>query len=106
RRLRVAVETLAAGRRRLEREPSHYLIRVHRLRAGARFVAFDPLARLEAEGTLLEVATGEAVCELDAPRPARHLPPLRVTLIQAVTKGDKLARVVRDATALGVTGIV
>ncbi|HLV20845.1 MAG TPA: RsmE family RNA methyltransferase [Polyangiaceae bacterium] len=104
--LRVPVEGLAAGRQTLDRETSHYLLRVHRLRQGARFLAFDPRARIEAEGSLLEVVAGEAVCAFDAPRAAMNVPPWRVLLIQAVAKGDKLDRVIRDATALGAAQIV
>lgn len=103
--LRVAVDGLTAGERALDDDAAHYVSRVHRLAAGASFVAFDPSARLEADATVLEVTRREVRCRLESPRPARLLGLPGVTLVVCATKGDKLDEVVRAATALGASTV-
>lgn len=100
--LRVPLDDLRPGRRALDRDTQRYVSRVHRLDAGDRFVAFDPLARIEADATLL--SHDEAV--LSEPRAATHVANRPVTLIQALAKGSKVADVVRDATELGATRVI
>ncbi|MEB2313284.1 MAG: RsmE family RNA methyltransferase [Sorangiineae bacterium] len=104
--VRVAVEGLAAGERVLDPEASHYLVRVHRLRAGDAFVAFDPSAELEADAVLSSDDARGARMVVEASRPASRRVPFRVTLLQGLGKGDKLEQVVRDATALGARRVV
>jgi 16S rRNA (uracil1498-N3)-methyltransferase len=89
----------------LDEAASRYVARVHRLGVGARLVVFDPEARVEADAAVTEV--GRRVrCLVDVVRPARAIATTRVTLVQALGKGDKPEQVVRDATALGVERIV
>ncbi len=103
--MRVALADLSAGERVLASAAARYLTVVHRLRAGARFVAFDPEARLEAEAEI--VAAGSQLrVRLDPPRPARALPDRPVTVIYAASKGSKIDDVLRDATELGATRFV
>lgn len=104
--LRAPVSKLVAGECVLSPETSRYLVRVHRLRAGEAFVAFDVDARLEADATLIDADPKRARVRLSAPRPARVTSPLPVTLLWAIGKGSKPDAVVRDATALGVERIV
>jgi 16S rRNA (uracil1498-N3)-methyltransferase len=100
------VSNLAPGERQLEREAGHYLARVHRLGAGDTFVAFDPVARLEAAGVIVGFL-GEAVSvRLGETEPARAVPPFDVTLVQCAGKGDKMDDVVRATTALGVGRVI
>ncbi len=99
--LRLALEGLQEGERELSREARKYL-RVRRLEKGDAFVAFDPVARLEAEGVVL--AAGRV--SLQAPRAASALPSSPIVVIQCTCKGGKLDQVVRDATELGATCIV
>jgi 16S rRNA (uracil1498-N3)-methyltransferase len=99
--LRVPMEALEAGERDLDPEQARYLVRVHRLRAGDRFLAFDPKRALECEG---EVLSARRV-RLGEPRAAA--PALRaITWIHGCPKGDKPDAIVRDATELGATRIV
>jgi 16S rRNA (uracil1498-N3)-methyltransferase len=100
------VASLAEGARVLPRDSSLYIARVHRLRAGDPILAFDPEQATEAEGRVVSVDEGRVQVELSTVRAARAVSPVRVTLLQAVVKGDKLDHIVRDATALGVTRIV
>jgi len=104
--VRAPIAKLAAGRRALPREASHYLCRVLRLREGDRFVAFDPEARVEASA-VVEVASGDAAeVTIDEVRPAAVLATAPVVLVYALAKGDKVDAVVRDACELGATKIL
>ena len=104
--MRVYVPELSAGQRKLDADASKYVSRVHRLGPGDRFVAFDPEARLEADAEIVSVDGRRVVVLLSQPREARVLAAVEVTLLQGIGKGDKLDRVVRDATALGAARIV
>lgn len=104
--LRVPLGPLAPGLVALPPETARYLTRVHRLRPGDRFLAFDPERALEAEATLASADRGGVAASLEAVRAASLIPRRRVTLIQCVGKGDKLDAVVRDATELGATRVI
>jgi 16S rRNA (uracil1498-N3)-methyltransferase len=89
----------------LEDATARYVVRVHRLRAGDRFIAFDPEARVEADVEI--VSTGRSVrCRVEPLRAAPRVLRSGVTLLQSLGKGDKPEQVIRDATALGVERIV
>jgi len=104
--IRCAVVPLREGRHTLEPEVARYLLRVHRLRQGDAFIAFDPEARVEALARLVTDHPKAPVCEIATPVAATLVSTLPVTLLQALGKGDKLDRVVRDATQLGAQRIV
>lgn len=103
---RVPLADLAAGERVLQDDAAHYVTRVRRLARGDTFVAFDPVAALEADATVLEATRDRVLCRLEAPRPGYVPDGPRVTLIQCAGKGDKIEEVIRSATALGATAIV
>jgi 16S rRNA (uracil1498-N3)-methyltransferase len=104
--LRVPLSSIASGVAPLPPEAAHYVVRVHRLRPGDRLVVFDPDQAIEAEATLIEASPRGAAAEIGPLRPASLTPRRRMTLIQAVGKGDKMDAIVRDATELGVTRII
>jgi 16S rRNA (uracil1498-N3)-methyltransferase len=106
RRVRCALVPLGQGRLKLPAEASRYLLKVHRLRVGQQFLAFDPEAQLEADARLIDDHHGGATCEIGVPRAATLISTSPVTLFQALGKGDKVERVIRDATQLGVRRIV
>jgi 16S rRNA (uracil1498-N3)-methyltransferase len=103
RRFTLPPDQLADGRVTFDADESRHLARVLRLRPGDTLLATDGAGReftvrLEsvgdrATGTILAEATGVAVS------------PLAITLIQGVPKGDKMERIVRAATELGVAGV-
>jgi 16S rRNA (uracil1498-N3)-methyltransferase len=105
-RVRVHLSGLVAGERVLDEAATKYLVRVHRLAPGDGFVAFDPEARSEADGEIVDDRGKRARVRLSDPRAAAARAPFAVTLLQAFGKADKIDRVVRDATALGVARIV
>jgi 16S rRNA (uracil1498-N3)-methyltransferase len=100
--VRVPILGLREGEHPLEAPASHYLVAVHRLRAGDTFVAFDPKRGLEADGTLVD----PHVARFTALMPARLVAASPVTWVQALPKGEKMDGIVRDATELGATRIV
>jgi 16S rRNA (uracil1498-N3)-methyltransferase len=104
--LRVPVESLGVGEYALDRDASNYVLRVHRIRPGQLLVLFDPTHGTEALATLLRATAKTATCRIDAIVDSRAVPTHAVTLLQALSKGDKIDRVIRDATALGVGQIV
>jgi 16S rRNA (uracil1498-N3)-methyltransferase len=106
--VRAPVPGLTEGTRTLDRETSHYLCRVLRLRAGDAFVAFDPTGATRRESdALLDVASGDAaVAVFSAPRAPRVVAAAPLVLLYGLAKGDKVDAVVRDATELGATRLV
>ena len=76
-----------------------------RLGAGARVLVFD------GRGTqyLARIATAakdSVTLSLLEPAPSASEPRVRLTLAQAVLKGDKMDAVVRDATMMGVSAVI
>ncbi|HKO50952.1 MAG TPA: RsmE family RNA methyltransferase, partial [Polyangiaceae bacterium] len=98
---RVPLPGLEPGERKLDPKTAHYLCDVLRLRAGERFIAFDPDTQLEADARLATSEEG-VYCGIGALREAARSPETGIVLVQALGKGDKTEQVVRSATALGV----
>jgi len=104
RRFTIAPERIDGGRVVFDRDESHHLARVLRLRSGDTVTAADGAGREytvrletvgeEATGTVLGVTSRETES------------PLRITLVQSVPKGDKMEAIVRAATELGVARVV
>ena len=89
----------------LSAEESGHLVRVLRLGAGARVLVFDGrgaqyLARIAT------AAKDSVTLSLLEPAPPAPEPRVRLTLAQAVLKGDKMDAVVRDATMMGVSAVI
>jgi 16S rRNA (uracil1498-N3)-methyltransferase len=79
---------------------------VLRLAEGERFVAFDPNEHVEADVTVLVAAADAARVRVDALRAPDVVAGADLVLVYALSKGDKVDAVVRDATELGATRIV
>jgi 16S rRNA (uracil1498-N3)-methyltransferase len=82
-----------------------HLSRVLRLGAG------DVINVLDGRGKSYEAAIdllrkGEIVCRIVAELPAPARPPLRVTLVQGLPKGDKMDFVIQKGTELGVSRVI
>lgn len=85
--------------------PAGHLLRVLRLGVGDACVlfngdGFDYPARIVAAGKR------DASVVLDAPRAPGNESPLRIVLLQAVARGEKMDWIVQKTTELGVDGIV
>ncbi len=88
----------------LPREEAEHLSRVLRLRPGDPVQVFDGSGR-EFRGTVGQVSRSAATVTLDEEVTPVPEPSVRLTLVQAVPKGDAMDRIVRDATMLGVAAI-
>lgn len=104
--LRVPVAEIAAGHVELDTSAAHYVAKVHRLGPGARFLAFDPEQRLEAEATVVDVRRGRVLCDMSEPTLARSVATQPFCLLMGMTKNEAFEWAIREATALGVTEIV
>jgi 16S rRNA (uracil1498-N3)-methyltransferase len=103
--LRVPISPLHVGSIQLDKTTSHYLVDVHRARAGTEFVAFDAEAALQARACVVVANSRAAICRVDNVETATAVPSHRLALVQAISKGARVDQVVRDATALDVTEI-
>ncbi len=99
-------EPLSAGREiALSAAAAAHVGRVLRLRVGEELTVFDgrggeyPATISESRGTVLRVRLG-------AQRPLERESPLRITLGQGVSRGERMDWVVQKATELGVAAIV
>lgn len=104
--IRVALPGLLQGTQSIGRDATHYLCRVLRLGPGDRFVAFDPIAKTEADATVLDATGVTARVEATGLRPAAVVAGSAVVLVYGLAKGEKVDAVVRDATELGATAIL
>ena len=94
----------AAGTATLGADETHHLTHVMRLGAGAEVAVFDGRGR-EYRARVERLDRGGAVLRLIEPLTAAPEPAVRVTLAQAVLKGEKMDDVVRDATMMGVAAV-
>src|SRR5262249_42033699 len=90
---------------KLDAEESHHLTRVLRLSEGARVFIFDGESA-EYECEVARAAKREVELSLLRRLDGDVESPLRLTLAQALIKGDKFDWVIQKATELGVTRIV
>lgn len=104
--LRVPVELKTTDEREivLPEDSSAYISRVHRLGPGDMFIAFDPEHVLEADAQICRIEhRARVIARLAEIRPATHIARRSITLLQAMSKGDKVDAILRDATELGAT---
>src|SRR5690606_4671057 len=76
------------------------------LTTGDALLLFDPAAGTEARASVLELTKKSVRVQVEEPREVPDLGRLPVCLVQAMGKGEKPERVVKEATALGVSAIV
>lgn len=104
-RLYVGQQLASAGPIALDAQAAHHITRVLRLRPGAALVIFDGSGR-QYEATLLSATRRGAEIEVGAELPAFSESPLAVTLVQGVSRGERMDLVMQKATELGVTAII
>lgn len=89
----------------LPEAPAHHLLRVLRLRPGARVHLFDG-SGLEYPAQILAAGQrGECRVRLDPPTTPRVESNLAITLFQSVARGDRMDWCIQKATELGVARI-
>jgi 16S rRNA (uracil1498-N3)-methyltransferase len=80
-------------------------VRAHRLRVGSKLVLADGVGR-QRHGVVTAIDRLQAVIRLTDDQPLQRDSPLRLTLAQALLKGDKLDWVIEKTTELGATELV
>ena len=99
-------QPLAVGQTaRLSDGDAHYLGRVLRLQPGAGLTLFNGLGG-EYDAVLTEVARNGAAAEVRAHDPVERESPLSITLVQGVSRGERMDYTIQKAVELGVTRIV
>lgn len=97
-------QQIAGGTVQLGREDSHHLLRVLRAQPGHRFtvVAGGTLYQCE----LLTAEGGQALARVLSHEPAPGEPPVRITLMQGLAKGEKMEAVIQHGTEIGISEFV
>jgi 16S rRNA (uracil1498-N3)-methyltransferase len=89
----------------LPRDEAEHLSRVLRLRVGDLVQVFDGRGH-EYRGKVHQLGRASATVTIEGEVTPAPEPSVRLTLVQAVPKGDAMDRIVRDATMLGVAAIL
>jgi len=88
----------------LSHDEAHHVLRVLRLRAGEPLSVFDGKGR-EWEGTIVRAESGEVVVRLEEEMTDAVEPALPVTLVQGLSRPERLEWVLEKATEVGVRAI-
>lgn len=101
---RIYCETpLSRGERlSLPEDRAHHLMHVLRMKAGAAVILFDGRGG-EYEATLATVAKHRVEVAVGAHRAVARESPLRLTLAQAISRGERMDYTIQKAVELGVT---
>jgi 16S rRNA (uracil1498-N3)-methyltransferase len=86
---------------RLEDSAGHYLTRVLRLSKGDDFVLFNGDG-LDYPAVISEIRSQQVFARVAVGSPAGNESPLKITLVQAVCRGERMDYVLQKATELGV----
>jgi 16S rRNA (uracil1498-N3)-methyltransferase len=100
----VPPERLEGDRVTLTGEPHRHLVKVLRVRGGEDVIVFDGRGH-EIEARVLAVGPRMLELALGARR-AVAPPPVAITLLQAVARGERMDLIIQKTTELGVTTIV
>ncbi|QEP44605.1 16S rRNA (uracil(1498)-N(3))-methyltransferase [Ectothiorhodospiraceae bacterium BW-2] len=96
----------AACQLALSADNSHYLCHVVKARVGESIRLFDGHSEGEYHATIVQMDRRHCLVEVGAWQPVERESPLHITLLQGVSKGDRMEWVVQKATELGVSRIV
>ena len=88
----------------LPEDEAHHLAKVMRLKEGDLVAVFDGLGH-EAGARVQKIAGRRVTVKAEEKRAAAQEPGIAITLAQALLKGDKMDRVIRDAVMLGAAAI-
>ena len=100
----ISAQLLNDERVTLDRAASRHLVKVLRLQVGAEVSIFDGRGT-EIQGRIVRASTAGVEVALGQRRRV-PLPPVRITLLQSVPRGDRMDVIVQKTTELGVTRIV
>jgi 16S rRNA (uracil1498-N3)-methyltransferase len=103
-RIHVDVELAGGQELTLPQDAANHVQRVLRLRVGAPLLLFNGRGG-EYSATLLRADREATVARIDGHRPGDRESPLRLTLLQGISRGERMDTIVQKATELGVTRI-
>ena len=103
-RLYAAVQLRSGARLELTEQAAHHAVRVLRLREGDPVILFDGRGG-EYEARLYMPGRDHVVAEVGAKREIERESPLEVTLVQAVSTGEKMDYTIQKAVELGAVAI-
>lgn len=101
---RFFLDHVSGDRVELGKEDSHHLLKVMRAAVGEPFTAVA--GGIAFTCRLAEVDGGRAVGEVISQAPATGEPPVKITLMQGLAKGDKMEEIVQHGTEIGICGFV
>lgn len=98
-------QPLAAGQvARLDERTSHHMVRVLKVRSGDRVVLFNGDG-FDYAGELSAIDGRNALVAVDARLPAAPEAPIEVTLVQSISRGERMDHSLQKSTELGVAAI-
>lgn len=101
----VRPEAVKDGRIYIEKEESHHIIDVMRLREGDMVTVFDGTGK-EYKGNISSAENKRVIIDVSETKAAGRKRPVSVSLAQAIPKKDKMDLIVQKATELGVDAIL
>jgi len=104
-RLYVDLSLAPSGGCTLPPEASHYLAKVLRLRPGDGLILFNGRDGRDYSARYLGGGARAAEVELLGAGPVEPEPPLAITLVQGISRGERMDLVLQKATELGVSAI-
>lgn len=90
---------------RIAEQDFHHLSRVLRARPGDNVILLDGMGDAY-EAELIEVGRNEARARVAGVMPRPYEPSLRITVAQALGKGDKFEQVIQHGTEIGAAGFI
>lgn len=101
----IAPEKINDGRVYITGPDVNHIVRVLRLGAGDGITVLDGRG-MAYEAVIERTGREEVVCAIKKEYPAEGTPPLRITLVQGIPKGDKMDLVIQKGTELGVSRVI
>jgi 16S rRNA (uracil1498-N3)-methyltransferase len=86
-------------------EKAHYLVSVLRCKKGDDLIIFDGQGRCF-RTAVVKAGKKEVIAEVREECPCNFEPPVHITLVQSLLKGEKMDLVIQKATELGVTDVI
>jgi 16S rRNA (uracil1498-N3)-methyltransferase len=101
----VSPESIKGGKIYVEKEESHHIIDVMRLREGDSVTAFDGTGK-EYSGKVSSINNKRVAIDILGVKTVQRMRPISISLAQAVPKRDSMDLIVQKATELGADEII
>lgn len=88
----------------LDQQASHHLLHVLRLKTGSRIILFN--GNGHEYGAEIEIQGKSIIARITAIQHTERESPAKITLVQGISRGDRMDRTIQKAVELGVSAIV